>query len=213
MLRALTLVYALVFASATHATPFINGSFETGNLAGWTVNATFPGSASARLVNNAFNGDRYEATQGAIFAELKGGLLDNPTMISQTVTGNIGDILSFDWAFLAMAGALRTDYFTFTVNGAPHLLADIATVDDFGNTNWTNFSMTLQSAVSTIVFECAADGTRASLCNLDNVERFRPDGNGDGPPPSVAEPNTLSLAALATAFLLVTRRRLSRTVT
>jgi hypothetical protein len=112
--------FLLCAAACVHAAPITNGGFESGDFTGWAtagvasiLDSTF-GSGPTEGTYQAFMSTEGSvappASQAAIeaFLGLPAGRLDainssdaiEGSAISQTLTGNAGDILSFDWNFL-----------------------------------------------------------------------------------------------------------------
>ncbi|HUT32753.1 MAG TPA: hypothetical protein VNE39_04660 [Planctomycetota bacterium] len=108
-------------AACVHAAPITNGGFESGDFTGWTtvgvasvLDATFgsgPIEGTYQAFMNTLDGSApLLANQAAIevFLGLPAGRLDainssdaiEGSAIRQSLTGDAGDILSFDWNFL-----------------------------------------------------------------------------------------------------------------
>ncbi len=154
----------------------INGSFETGDLTGWTV----VGSAQAPdasigvtptvgtyqgYIETTGNYTQYappiEASLGITDSTLNGlGFTEfvNGTAISQDVTVSAGDTLTFDWNFLTDEldeDPLYNDFAYFTIDSAAYLLASRngSTYDTGsppvgfdGQTGWDSGSYTFTAA-------------------------------------------------------------------
>lgn len=131
-------------------------SFEDGTTYPFTIN---PGSGLVLVTDwQASNSSRlYLATDGNYFLELSAG--DLVTAVSSTFTDVIpGTMISFDWAFLARDYVYRfpkspqNDYASVTINGKEFLLSDVASVGDFGDTEWQTFSFLAPSETVSISF-------------------------------------------------------------
>jgi len=137
----------VVFAGSAQAAGIVNGSFETGNLSGWTavgdafvpsvpigVNpvdganqaliTTLSGSVSATTVQNGLG-----LGPGSLNA-LGNGSPDSGSGITQTFTANAGDVLSFNYNFLSveptMVGSVN-DFAFANLNGTLITLANVNT--------------------------------------------------------------------------------------
>ncbi len=146
LLLGLVLAGALVLPLSGIATATIvltNGSFETGNLAGWSsVTDQTPPTVVSGFTS--FGGEiTYSATDGINFAELWA-----TSEITQNISWAAGDYISFDWAFSAQDYLPFNDFAWFDPGdgSSPTTLSNIAAVGDFGETDWANHTYTYSSA-------------------------------------------------------------------
>jgi hypothetical protein len=136
----------LLAPAATTRADFMNGSFETGDLTGWST----PGSSGYVSVLTTYTsyGPEFTATDGEYYALLGAGLGTGVyTLLSQTFAASTGDVLSFDQFFQA------NDYLPFDDNAYGRLYdatsdtlvaelfySDITEVGNYGYTPWTAVS-------------------------------------------------------------------------
>jgi hypothetical protein len=92
--------------SALAASTLNNGSFETGDLSGWTVDTTASGGTASAVTSAWFCSAAecwypiyYAAQEGTYFAQLTPGKLSEDTKISQQFEASAGDKIS-GWAFV-----------------------------------------------------------------------------------------------------------------
>jgi hypothetical protein len=181
---------ALVFGTVGVTSAFImeNGSFETGDFTDWTI-VSYGGSANVVTSANASNDTPYSATDGNYFADLEG-----TSFVAQNQSWNAGDVLTFDWAFLAFDFNPFNDYSLFTVYDQSNnmidsvSLASVATVDNYGDTGWQTYTYTFaDEGTGNLEFgslDVYGPGGSSHLL-LDNVK--------DPPPNPVPEPATVML--------------------
>ena len=193
-----------------------NGDFETGNLSGWTV----AGSASAQTSSFGITPPQgryqgYIETTGnytdyapAVLASLGvapgdiialgAGTPVNGTGLSQSVTVDAGDTLSFDWNFTTAELSeppMYNDFAFYTISGTPFLLASRngSTYDTVsppagfeGQTDWATQTYTFPTAgtytIGFGVFNVGDAGYDSALL-LDSVDI----------PTAVPEPGSLGL--------------------
>jgi len=147
MKKVMFLMATMLFAANANAALFYNGSFETGNLAGWNDNAT-TGSSAVVTSSTAYDGTVYAATEGDYFAELTAD-----SSITQLISWSAGEIMTFDWAFLGFDYEPYLDASFFSVfDGANQLiggtLSSISITGDYGDTGWNTASYEFVNAGS-----------------------------------------------------------------
>jgi hypothetical protein len=179
---------ALVFGTVGVTSAFImeNGSFETGDFIDWTV-VSYGGSAGVVTSANASDGTSYSATDGDYFADLEG-----TSFVAQDQSWYAGDVLTFDWAFLAFDFIPFNDFSLFTVYDQGNniidsvSLASVATVGNNGDTGWQTYTYTFaDEGTGSLEFgSLDVNGPGASHLLLDNVK---------DPPTPVPEPATVML--------------------
>lgn len=193
----------LVWVSLGHAhAGIINGSFETGDLTGWTPN-------SPTLVTVATDyqsyGPLFTPVDGSYFALLFAGLGNVYTTLSQTFVVNAGDILTGS-AFFQANDHLPLDddaYVRIVQNGHILFQSSVSDVGNFGNTPWTSFTYVFPSG-GTYTLEAGVrnigDAAFSSVIGLDDVRLFSQ--------AEVPEPSHLALFVLLTVPLgmLIGRR-------
>jgi hypothetical protein len=147
---AASLFGALLSGSPSAHAAMVNGSFETGDLTGWTANPG-TGSVSALLNSQASDGTVYNPTQGNFLASLFAGDTGVYTTLSQTFTvGAGGAVLSGNVAFLAHDFLPNNDDGYVKLNNLVLFSTDVATVGDFGATAWTQLFAGLSAGVYTL---------------------------------------------------------------
>jgi len=134
LVRSIVVLAVLALVSSTAKAGVIaNGSFETGDFTSWSTlgNTSIKTASFGTPVSSGTYHALMESDFGAAdtliedFLGLSAGRLDamstgnatNGSAIKQTITGSIGDVLSFDWNFL-------TDEFGFSTN--PSVYNDFA---------------------------------------------------------------------------------------
>ena len=168
-------VALMLFASSAQA--LNNGSFETGDLTGWTT--SIPPGAWINVVSTHSGsqaGEIWNPTDGQYFALLKTDGASQKTQLSQTFTA--GGILTFDWFFNAEDYTPFNDSVTGLIidvaTGASTQLfyQDIAGVGNYMGTPWASVSYNLPSAGTyTLQFEIwnVGDSILDSYLGIDNV--------------------------------------------
>lgn len=208
-------VLLLASPNAVRAGSIVNGSFETGDLTGWTYNV--PGLT---IINGPPPDtiDYLPPTDGKYLAYVQGGLQDVYVTLSQTFTANPGDTLSFDTFF--QAGDYRNTGDTYNDKGYAEVIdpsntptvlfkssvTDLPPIPRFGNTGWkhetylipTAGSYTVQIGVVNI-----GDGNFASSVGLDNVRLIPPPRDV----PEIDPGSALNAIALMGLGLPLVRRR------
>jgi hypothetical protein len=154
----------------------MNGTFETGDLSGWTTQGN-----TSNVNGQAFlSADGDSDTSIEQFLGLSAGTLDalngsnatNGSAIKQTITANAGDVLSFDWLFQSGDYLPYNDFSFFSVSSVASKLADIMEVGTYGQKS-SQTSYTFQNAGSyTIGFGVfnALDTYASSTITVDNVK-------------------------------------------
>lgn len=149
-----------------------NGSFETGDLSGWSP-VTSTGSVAVVETTTAQSGNVYNPTDGNYFAKL----VADSALLQMSLNWDAGDVISFSWAFLAFDYLPYNDFSTFSIltvepDAFVLTLADIAGVGDDGDTGWMNYSYTFKNAGSgNIYFGVKNDKDQfgPSVLLVDNV--------------------------------------------
>jgi hypothetical protein len=164
----------LVISSAglACALTITNGSFETGNLSGWSPVAT-TGSVSVVETTTAYDGTVYTPTDGNYFAKL----VADSALLQMSLNWNAGDVISFSWAFLAFDYAPYVDFSNFAIlTVAPDAfvltLADVLGVGDYGDTGWQDYKYIFKNSGSgNILFGVSnfSDQSLSSVLLVDNV--------------------------------------------
>lgn len=217
----------LVTASPAPAT-VVNGGFETGNISGWTLVGS--GHATDSSVGVSPTVGSYQGyiettgnftalapavatslgVSGPTIVGLGAGPPTNGTGLSQVITVNAGDTLTFDWNFLTdelNESATYDDFAFFTIGSSAFLLAsrNTSTYDVTsppagfdGQTGWATQSYTFATGgsyqIGFGVFNVGDTGHNSALL-IDNVSV------------PVPEPSTLLLAGCGTIGLAVWCRR------
>jgi hypothetical protein len=149
-----------------------NGSFETGDLSSWSPVAS-TGSVAVVGTTTAQSGNEYDPTDGNYFAKL----VADSALLQMSLNWAAGDVISFSWAFLAFDYAPFNDFSVFSIltddaDAFVLTLGSVATVGDYGDTGWKNYSYTFQNAGSgNILFGVnnTLDQGLSSVLLVDNV--------------------------------------------
>lgn len=173
---ALGAVCAALLTAPAQAAVFVNPSFETGDLTGWSGGGLVQVVAEA---SDLFASVTYTATEGDSFAELTAGSEAGAyTLLTQAFTLNFTGRVSFDAAFLSFDVPEFNDdaYVRVYGSGLDTVLfaADVVTVGDGGFTPWARFTSDLLGP-GEYVFEAGvrnlddADPAYSSKLLIDNV--------------------------------------------
>lgn len=220
------IICALDFCSAANAA-VINGEFETGDLTGWTV-AGFGSAQTASFgitpAQGTYQGyiettGNYTVDSSVVLTSLGvvpfnnihalgAGTPTNGNGLSQSVTVNAADVLSFDWNFTTSEltePSTYDDFAFYTINGTPYLLAsrNSSTWDTAsppagfeGQTDWATQTYTFPTAGTYSIgfgtFNVGDAGYNSALL-LDSI--------------SVPEPGAMALLAIGALALLRQRRQ------
>jgi hypothetical protein len=183
---------------------FINGSFETGTLTGWTIDA-----ASAGEGLNPFGTTYGAGMDGKYFMWLAGYEINRT--LSQTLTGlTAGTTYDVDF-IMASEASFHSDQLRVSVNGGPGTIytAPPDTAGGAGNGFWNNwvsreFAFTATGSTATVQFDTIGLNAGGFDVGLDNV-RLRT--ATDAPIP---EPGSISLLLTVIGGLVLGTKRLWR---
>lgn len=144
-LKAIVLIIFLLLFGATNSLALFivpNGGFENANFSNWAVGGD---SGKAQIVkeSTAYNGTQYLPTEGDYFAELNA----NASIRNmELITWNPGDVLKFDWAFLAMDKQQYNDFGRFNIRDSnnnllyTNTLSSVGSTGSYKDTGWNHFS-------------------------------------------------------------------------
>ncbi len=200
----LGLLLLLGMAGQASALTLSNGSFETGNFSGWTINSTNGGATDVVQTSTSSDSDNskfditYSATAGTYFAQLKAD-----SSVYQSLTWDAGETITFDWAFQAFDYLPYNDYAYFKVAGTTQTLSSVSDVGNYGETPWATYSYTFGSAgTGNIEFGVLnlLDNNLPSKLLIDNVT-----ATSNAAP--VPEPATLFLFSLGLLGLAKVNRK------
>jgi hypothetical protein len=125
----------------------INGSFETGNLTGWSTN----GPVSAVFLDVGNNGTYYP-TNGNYLATFE-AMSEWESWLRQSVSWEVGESISFDWNYIAGRSLDSTNDWSFfeimdSENNVLHhnILASWESTGNRQDTGWRSYSYTFTSS-------------------------------------------------------------------
>jgi hypothetical protein len=188
MMKKLMMIFALaivVLAASSVRAGLTNGSFETGDLTGWTTVVPSGASATAVTSHTDPGGTGVTAwgpTDGTYFALLKTDGPGSLTQMYQSVYLSPSNGLSFDWFWDSQDYNPFDDTATLSVysgvgiGGAPDATFTLASVNsdpaDYWGTAWTTSTLWVGAAGKyTVVFEITngGDSILDSYVGVDNV--------------------------------------------
>ena len=194
LIASITTGLFLAGIAVTANASLVNSGFETGDFTGWTTNPTNGGSVAVVTTDAGFG-----PTEGSYFANLTAD-----ATISQGLSFNAGDKLSFDWNFNSNDYAPFDDYSIFQViNTSNVMLVDVklATVLQLPNytaTGWNTFTWTFTMGdvgdISFGVMNCG-DTINDSQLYIDNVQA------------PVPEPSSMALLLIGCSALAAYRKK------
>jgi len=147
-----------------------NGSFETGDLTGWTA----PSGNVAAVTSHG----SYSPVDGTYFAVLAGGSTNAPYSLSQQFTASAGDILAFNYFWDSGDYVPYDDWGKGSIldaTGGPVATlfsVSIGTLGDYVDVPWTPVSYTFATGGTfTLTFEVANSGDymNNSFVGVDDV--------------------------------------------
>jgi hypothetical protein len=154
----------------------VNGSFETGDTSGWKANHGNLVSVVSSYSPLGPYGTTFNPVDGNYFALLSAGAGANVyTTLSQTFAANSGQTISGDAFFQAIDYLPYNDdgFVKILQNGQVLFSSNVASVGDFGNTPWTNFSYTF-TVSGNYTIEAGVrnrlDNQNSSTLGLDDVQ-------------------------------------------
>jgi hypothetical protein len=193
VLLALATIILFPFQVAAAVTITItNGSFETGNLNGWSTYIPPEGYAIA-TTSYSWSSPSYgsfSAKHGSYFALLKTDGPGSYTALSQSFYANAGDKIC-GWAFFKAEDYMpyNDDCTVRIKNSAGTVIytafsASVSTVGNYGNTPWTYWQYTFATAGTyTVEARIANNGDSGydSVMGLDFVGNLPPTASAGGP--------------------------------
>ncbi len=226
----LPVVLALGMAVSSHASTLVNGDFETGTTAGWTVagNASasgsinyggpgsvdpYQGSYSARLRTNGVSTADLASLMGVSKATLDDSnsatVSTNGSMIYQTVSAVPGDSFFFRWNFVEQDYLPFDDwaFYGISKDGAAATVTKFASLGSVGPGNgstingWETLVVNIQDAGDYTFYFGVVNAVDQGLDSDLWV-----DGIGVGVAP-IPEPSTTTFALAAVGLALTRRKR------
>lgn len=172
LLAGTAVAIAASFAAVSANAAIVNGSFETGDMTGWSG-----GFAST-------NEYGYTPTDGSYLASTYAGCGDGVyCTISQTFT-TLGGLFSGDAAFLAHDYLPYNDDAFVSISDGPTQLffSSIGAVGDYGSSGWVHFTHTLAAGTYTVTAGVRNNGDNgfSSQILVDNFS----DGSAAVPEPA-----------------------------
>ena len=182
---------------AAHAAPAItNGSFETGDLTGWSGTATTDGFGY-----NPFGTTYGSGMDGTHWMWLS-GQHERERTLAQTVSGlSIGTAYRISFIMASESG--NSDQLNFSLDGGPQTLFTAPPITSTFWDNWVEKTYDFTASASSATLQFSSFGLNAAAFDvgLDNV---RIAANGANPIP---EPGSLALVGLGLAGLVLGKRR------
>lgn len=177
-----------------------NGGFEDGDLTGWTALPTAKvgvvQSVPGPWFKSSVSTNPIKPFEGTYFAQLITGDADVYTMLSQTFSASVGDVLSFAAYFATTDEPGHNDagYVKLKGDGGFEQIlfsADQSQVGQFGWTDWTTASYTFASGGN---YQIEAGVTNAGDAAFDSQVGLDAVKLTEAPPPTNAVPEPMSLA-------------------